>query len=129
MNQKNYSGSIALTKLVCAVILTAKGTKCLVIPIEENHFTEKDGAVYMSVQVIVKDETDQYGQNGFIAQKLDSKKYKELGEKAKELGEKAKEIKLPILGNIKDFSGGASDSAGSTIVKGFTNPAEDNLPF
>ena len=124
MSQKNYSGSLALTKLKSAIITTKKGTKAILLPIDENYFTEKDGAIYLNVGVVVRDELDQYGQNGFISHKLSTEKYKELG------AEKAKEIQLPILGNIKDFTGsGANDSAGTTQVEGQVNPEEDDLPF
>jgi hypothetical protein len=122
-NQKNLSGSIALTKLKSAFYTTKKGAKCLLIPIDENYLTEKDGAVYMSVGVVVKDEQDTYGQNGFISQKLDSAKYKELGK------EKANEIKLPILGNIKDFTPTNNDAGAvheAVIVEG---EEQDDLPF
>jgi hypothetical protein len=122
-NQKNLSGSIALTKLKSAFYTTKKGAKCLLIPIDENYLTEKDGAVYMSVGVVVKDEQDTYGQNGFISQKLDSAKYKELGK------EKANEIKLPILGNIKDFTPTNNDARAvheAVIVEG---EEQDDLPF
>lgn len=123
MSQKVLSGSIALTKLQSAIITTKKGTKAILIPINENYLTEKEGAVYMNCSVIVRDEQDQYGQNGFIAQKLDSEKYKELGK------EKANEIKLPILGNIKDFGMTAGDSAGTTEITGNVDPENDDLPF
>lgn len=124
MSQKNYSGSLALTKLKSAIITTKKGTKAILLPIDENYFTEKDGAIYLNVGVVVRDELDQYGQNGFISHKLSTEKYKELG------AEKAKEIQLPILGNIKDFTGsGANDSAGATQIEGQVDPEEDGLPF
>jgi len=124
MSQKVLSGSIALTKLQSAIITTKKGTKAILLPIEGNYFTEKDGAIYLNVSVVVRDEQDQYGQNGFISQKLDTEKYKELG------AEKAKEISLPILGNIKDFKGGGNDTAGSTQVQGNIDPeTSDDLPF
>jgi hypothetical protein len=122
-NQKVYAGSLALTKLQSAIITTKKGSKCLLLPIEANYFTEKDGAIYLNCSVIVRDEQDQYGQNGFVSQKLDTEKYKELG------AEKAKEIKLPILGNIKHFENSGNDSAGTTQVEGTVNPEEDDLPF
>jgi hypothetical protein len=123
-NQKVYAGSLALTKLKSAIITTKKGAKCLLIPIDANYFSEKDGAVYLNCSVIVRDEQDQYGQNGFISQKLDAEKYKELG------AEKAKEIKLPILGNIKNFVGQNNDNAGVTIIESPINPEEDDdLPF
>lgn len=123
-NQKNYAGSIALTKLQSAIITTKKGAKCILIPINANYLTEKDGAVYMNCNVVVRDEVDQYGQNGFIAQKLDTDTYKSLGK------EKANEIKLPILGNIKDFGTGGNDTAGTTHIAEPINPEEDmDLPF
>lgn len=124
MSQKILSGSLALTKLKSALITTKKGNRAILIPVEENYLVEKDGAVYMQVSVITKDEQDQYGQNGFISQTVSSQKYKELGK------EKVQELGLPILGNIKDFQSGGNDSAGSTVIEGQTNPEEDDdLPF
>jgi len=124
MSQKTLSGSIALTKMQSAIITTKKGAKAILLPIDANYFTEKDGAVYLNVNVIVRDEQDAYGQNGFISQKLDSAKYKELGK------EKANEIKLPILGNIKDFGNSGNDSAGTTHVAVPIDPQDsDDLPF
>ena len=76
MSQKNYSGSLALTKLKSAIITTKKGTKAILLPIDENYFTEKNGAIYLNVGVVVRDELDQYGQNGFISHKLSTEKYK-----------------------------------------------------
>jgi hypothetical protein len=128
MSQKVYAGSLALTKMKSAIITTKKGNKAILLPIDENYFTEKDGAVYLNVSVIVKEEQDQYGKNGFISQKLPTDKYKELGaEKGKEIGNS-----LPILGNIKHFenSSNQNDSSGSTIIEGNVNPEEtDDLPF
>lgn len=124
MGQKTLSGSIALTKMKSAIITTKKGAKAIVLPIDANYFTEKDGAVYLNVNVVVRDEQDSYGQNGFISQKLDSGKYKEMGKEA------ANELKLPILGNIKDFGSGGNDSAGSTVYDAKPiDPEEDDLPF
>ena len=78
-NQKNYAGSIALTKLQSAIITTKKGAKCILIPIESNYLNEKDGAVYLNCNVVVREEVDQYGNHGFISQKMNSERYKELG--------------------------------------------------
>lgn len=122
-SQKNYLGSIALTKLQSAIITTKKGAKCILIPIESNFLTEKDGAVYLDCNVLVRAEPDQYDQNGFIGQKLSSEKYKEFG------AEKSKEIKLPILGNIKHFAIQSNDSEGVTTFENPVNPEEDDLPF
>ena len=123
MSQKNYAGSIALTKLQSAIITTKKGAKCILIPINANYLTEKDGAVYMNCNVVVRDEVDKYGQNGFIAQKLDSETYKSLGK------EKANEIHLPILGNIKNFAMQNNDNVSAVTFDAPINPEEDDLPF
>lgn len=123
MSQTNYSGSIALTKLQSAIITTKKGAKCILIPIDANYLTEKDGAVYMNCNVVVRDEEDKYGQNGFIAQKLDTETYKSLGK------EKANEIQLPILGNIKNFAPQNNDAGATTQVAGEVDAEKDDLPF
>lgn len=123
MSQKVLSGSIALTKMTSMILTTKKGTKCIMLPIKENYFTEKDGAVYLNCNVIVKEEQDQYGQNGFIAQKMDSETYKAMGKEA------ANSIKLPVLGNIKDFGMSASDAGGAMEIPGQVNPEEDDLLF
>ena len=123
-NQKVYAGSIALTKLQSAIITTKKGAKCLLIPIEKNYLTEKDGSIYLNCNVVVREQPDQYGQDGFISQKLDTETYKALGK------EKANEIKLPILGNIKHFTNSQNDSAGTTTIEALINPEDDDdLPF
>jgi hypothetical protein len=103
--QKVYAGSLALTKLKHALTVSKTGKKLLILPIEDNFLEEKDGAIYMATNTIVRDEVDQYGQHGFISQKLPTAKYKELGELAKD-------INLPILGNIKNFASQSGDNAG-----------------
>ena len=48
-NQKVLYGSLALTKLKSAIITTKKGAKCILLPIESNYFTEKDGSIYLNI--------------------------------------------------------------------------------
>lgn len=123
MSDKRLSGSLALTKLQSAVITTKKGNKAILIPIDANYLVEKDGAIYLNVGVVVREEQDQYGQNGFISHQLGSDKYKELGKEA------AQALNLPILGNVKDFSSG-NDSSGVTNIEGVTDPEDsESLPF
>ena len=123
----NYSGSIALSKMV-HVRMEVEGQSGKVdgifIPIEANHLVKgKEGAVYMPLRVITRAEADDYGQHGFISQSVDSKVYKDATDAQKEEFKK-----LPILGNIKNFSaGGASDNTGSASGKKFT--PKDKLPF
>lgn len=121
---QSYAMSIALTKLKSAIITTKKGTKCLLIPIDDNYMTEKDGAVYLQTDVVTMDSEDQNGNWGFQVQKLPSEKYKALG------AEKAKEIQLPYFGNLKIFAKKSNDAEGTIHVADPINPEEaDDLPF
>jgi len=122
MSNRNLNGSIALTKLAQSVILEKKGKSGIVrgifLPIDGNHLTEKDGAVYMDVRVTVREETDQYGQNGFISKGLPSEVYKSLKETPDAL-----KAAQPILGNIKDFSLQGNAAPVQTVDD------DDDLPF
>lgn len=127
MSEKTLMGSIALTKLT-HVIMEKKGktamVKGLFIPIEANALELKDGAVYLPVKVTVKDEPDQYGQNGFIGKTLKTgKKWAEMTEEEK----KSHQALTPILGNIKDFSNSANDASGAAAPG--TVAEDDDLPF
>lgn len=128
MSQRRLSGSIALTKLIHVPMeVTGKSgnkVKGIFIPIPQNHLFEgKEGALYANINVVIKDEEDQYGQHGFISQTVDSKIYKAATDTEKEEFKK-----LPILGNLKDFSGGGNDSSGAASTNVFT-PDSDDLPF
>lgn len=120
MSEKRLSGSINLTKFK-SVILEKKGKTGMVrgvfIPIEANMLEEKDGNVYCPLNVIVRDEQDKYGQNGFIAKTVPAEIYKATEDK-----ESLKDVS-PILGNIKDWSGGGS------VVPAAVVDEDDDLPF
>ena len=116
----SYALSVALTKLQHGFMTTKQGTKCLVIPIEPNYLTEKDGAVYLQTDLVTMDSEDTNGNWGFQVQKLPTDKWKELG------SDKAKEIKLPYLGNLKIFAKKSSDSVEAMVI----DEEEDlDLPF
>lgn len=117
----SYALSVALTKLQHGFITTKKGSRCLVIPIDQNYLTEKDNAVYMQTDVVTMDSEDTNGNWGFQVQKLPSDKYKELG------AEKAKEIALPYLGNLKVFAKKINDAVQATVIE--TEEEHDDLPF
>lgn len=131
MAKKTLSGSLALTKLI-HVSMEANGkngkVKGLFIPIEQNHFVvgkEKEGVtpIYMPIQIVMHEERDEHGQDGFISQK-GNVKWKEATDAQKEAFNK-----LPILGNVVDWSKGnnSDDNAGSVSEKTF-EPTDD-LPF
>ena len=118
----SYALSVALTKLQHGFITTKKGAKCLVIPINENFLTEKDGAVYMQTDLVTMDSEDTNGNWGFQVQKLPTEIYKELG------ADKAKETKLPYLGNLKIFVRKNNDSVEATVIE-TDEDIDDDLPF
>ena len=126
---KTYSGSVALTKLV-HVKMKVKGkngdVEGLFIPADANYLVRgKEGALYLPVRVYTRDEADQYGQNGFISQSVDSKVWKEADDEKKEVLKQ-----LPILGNIKDFTAGGHNDAAGDAGGGETFTLEsDDLPF
>lgn len=127
MSEKTLMGSIALTKLH-HVIMEKKGKSGMIkgvfIPIEANALETKDGAVYLPVKVTVREEADQYGQNGFIGKTMKTgKKWAEMTEDEK----KAHQALTPILGNIKDFSSSANDASGAAVTS--TVAEDDDLPF
>lgn len=136
--KERFSGSIALTKLK-HVKMTAKGKSGPVdgifIPNDANYIVkgklqkddegkevENSEPLYLSLDVVVFNERNR-GQDGMIAQKLDSATYKELGK------EKAQEIKLPILGNIKNFANDTGNDASGDEGAGKTFEPTDDLPF
>jgi hypothetical protein len=124
-----YSGSIALTKMK-HVIMTKKNKKGkkitgLFIPVKENFLVPgKDGAYYMSVNIVTKTPQDDYGQNGFVSQN-GNKKWSEASEKEKDAFKS-----LPILGNIKNFEDAKSTSQADTSGAA-SGPVDedDDMPF
>lgn len=146
MSQKTLVGSIALDRLI-HVKMEKKGksgmVKGLFIPLEANKLEEhsyqlKDGTrvneIQLPVRVIVKDEQDKFGQNGFIAKAIGSKTYKAATSEQQEAfkdsnNEETKKL-TPILGNVKDFSsGGAPQQNQSNAVSDETFDENDDLPF
>lgn len=122
MSNRNLNGSIALTKLPQSIIIEKQGKTGMIrgifLPIDGNNLTEKDGAVYMDVRVTVREEADQYGQNGFISKGIPSDVYKSLKDNPDVL-----KAAQPILGNIKDFSAAANTAPVETVSD------DDDLPF
>ena len=126
-DQKSYSGSLELTKLKNVVRempgKDGKKKKVIIIPVEDNHLVEgKDNRFYMPIRVLSRAEQDDYGQNGFISQSVDSKVYKQASDEQREEFKK-----MPILGNIKDFSSGGGES--NTVTESENTDLSDDLPF
>lgn len=125
MANKFYATSFALTKLKHAITTTKAGTRCLLIPIDDNHLTEKEGAVYMQTDICVKDEKDNNDNYGFVKQKLPSDKWKVLGNDAKTVGDA-----LPFLANLKIFERSNNDTSGALVNQAEVDiEDESDLPF
>ena len=118
---QSYAMSVALTKLQHKIITSKSGQKCIVIPIDDNHLTLKDDAVYMQTDIVTMDSVDDNGNWGFQVQKLPSDIWKKLG------AEKSKEIKLPYLGNLKIFAKANTDAVPEANIDLEEEP--DDLPF
>lgn len=113
---QSYAMSVALTKLQHKIIVAKSGQKCLVIPIDDNYLTEKDGAVYLQTDIVTMDSEDSNGNWGFQVQKLPGEIYKKLG----------KIEGLPYLGNLKIFTKKQIDSVPETNIE---VDNDDDLPY
>lgn len=130
MSEKQFTGSLALSKLK-HVIMEKKGKsgviKGIFIPIDANKLTEgKDGAVYLGIRGVIKDEKDQYQNNGWVASNPNmGKRWSELTEEEKEV---SKELS-PIIGNIRLWGdqGSSNDNSGAASATPITD--DDDLPF
>lgn len=130
MSEKSFSGSLALSKLK-HVILEKKGetgiVKGIFIPLEANKLTEgKEGAVYLGIRGVIKDEKDQYDNNGWIAANPNmGKKWGELSDAEKE---EAKTLS-PIIGNVKVWGGSGESNDNSGAASADVLSDTDSLPF
>lgn len=116
-----YFGTIALTKLKHAIVDLKNGKKGIVLPIEDNYIFSSENGLFMPVNVIIKEELDQYDNIGFISQQLPTEIFKQIGE------EKAKELKLPILGSLKPKNGKYQDM--NTGDAQYAIEEDNELPF
>lgn len=126
--ETNFSGSIALTKLV-HVKRQQKGKNgmvdVLIIPIDANYLEQdKNGGVYIPISGKLTEEEDKYGQNGFIGKRLPSDVYKAADEELKN-----DRSKTPIIGNMKIWGSGGGNTNTGQVDEGSEVDADDDLPF
>ena len=146
MSQRTLNGTIALDRLI-SVIMTKKNKagqpiKGIFIPLELNKLEEVSyetqsgmvNEIQLPIRVIVKETSDAKGQDGFITKAIGSKTYKAATSAEQELfkdytNEETKKL-TPILGNLKDFSGGGVKANNTQIASADVVDAdEDDLPF
>jgi hypothetical protein len=140
MAKTTLLGSIELTKLKHVFIQNKKGKDgtsiipCLCIPIPHNQIYEfpvKDEAGNVvpeknsnrfgfEIRLLVNDEKDQYGRNGFLAKKLTKEEYEAHKDDEKYLKENQ-----PILGNVVKLTANPDAPAEAMPVV----DEESNLPF
>lgn len=147
MAQRIFNGNLALNRLINVKMKkkgkNGKDVTGLFIPLdvnylEENTYETRDGKVTdinIPVRVIVKEETDSKGQDGFVAKTIGSKTFKEADEEKQKFfrdydNEDLKKV-TPILGNIKDFSGtgGSQAPPDNTANSEVVDADDDDLPF
>lgn len=118
----NISGNIALTALTCAFKKSAKGTECLIIPLEENHLkkTEK-GNVYMNISAR-EHINEERKQTHIVSQSVPKDAYEKLREN---------DEYPPTLGNLTDWSklAGSGEGSPNTMPNDEFESMPDDLPF
>ena len=146
MSQRTLNGSIALDRLI--TVMMKKKNKAgeviegIFIPLELNKLEkisyETQGGtvneIQLPIRAIIKDSSDAKGQDGFIAKAIGSATYKAASSAEQEsfkdyTNEETKKL-TPILGNLKDFSGGGAKANNSQIASAeMVDADEDDLPF
>jgi hypothetical protein len=76
----------------------------------------KTGKKYLSISVLIREEKDQYGYDGFVVQKI-SKERKAAGEKG------------PILGNAKIMDWDAPKPSSTPQIVGNNDDDDSEIPF
>lgn len=140
MAKETLLGSIELTKFNKVFIKNFKSkdgviTPCICIPQELNNIKEfpvkdNDGKVIegnsnrfgVELRIVINDQRDQYGRDGFIAQKLTKEDY-EANKDNKEYLDKSQ----PILGNFIKLQSINPNAAGPDLP--VVDDESDDLPF
>ena len=147
MSQRILNGNLALNRLINVKMKkkgkSGKEVTGLFIPIdanylEENTYETRDGKVTdinIPVRVIVKDETDSKGQDGFVTKAIGAKTFKEATSEKQEFfkdyqNEEMQKV-TPILGNIKDFSNSSAmqPKNDNSVSNEVVDADDDDLPF
>jgi hypothetical protein len=114
-----FSLKLNLRQLNHALMTTPKGTKCLMIPIVENHLFEGEKGIYLDLVAFDIDKPKENGDTHLIKQSFSKEQREKLGPEFLKA--------LPILGNAKMSSGQRSEPEpkGSDTVAA----TPENLPF
>ena len=114
-----------LRKFKSEVITSKKGTKCLIIPLDENNLSEDaKGAIWARFTGWPLKEVKE--ENGFKQTHLVKQKFeKSVFEKFSEDQKKA----IPIFGNVSEWAGSSNSSEPIQSESITSQDVEDDLPF
>jgi len=113
---KLITASIELTKLKSAVTTTAKGTKCIMIPLDQQGVKEVNGKVYFNFNIWENDLQDTYGNtHGIVMQKT-----------KEQISAKEKDV---YIGNGKLFKKTETTAPQQQNEPEDLNPPITDLPF
>lgn len=115
----NIQSKINLAALKNAAIIKSgknKDVDCLIIPIEQNNlFVSDKGAVYLDLYGFENKEVGKYGDTHMIKQSLSKEKREAMTEEEQKA--------MPILGNHKMGTGGASGGTAKKV------DSDEEMPF
>ena len=130
---KQLTAKIALDKLICAKVTSKNGSECLMIPIKQNNLEVDQYGIHLPLRLTYKPIQDDKKQNGFISKAIGSETYKaatpEQQAAWKDYNNEETKKQTPILGNIKDWSSGASQQTSDIAQSAPVDPEADDLPF
>lgn len=116
----NISIDLNLRQLKHAIITTKKGSKCLLIPIEENQLIEGEKGIYLNATGFeIKNKSDEQKNTHLVKQSFKKEVYEVMTDDQKKA--------MPILGNLTVWSGQKSEPVRAS--QEFQQDIADDLPF
>jgi hypothetical protein len=118
----NISIDLNLRQLKHAIFTTAKGTECILLPIDENQFIRGEKGIYLNATGFeIKNKVGDSKNTHLVKQTFKKEVYEKMSDEQKK--------ELPILGNLIVWSGSKSEPEPNTMQEDFGKDATDDLPF
>jgi hypothetical protein len=115
--------NINLRQFKHAITTTAKGVKCIIIPIKENNLVEGEKGVYFNATGFeIKKSAEGQKQTHLVKQSFPKEKYEAMSDEEKNA--------QPIFGNLTVWQGHAEPEPQTMNDPDYSNVAQtDDLPF